>query len=83
MAMKKEDKLTKQMVIDGVMAIIRPIPEKKQANGDRGAALFQAMLSRAGQTTKQPRQIPSGRQTAPPRPITPPTPTPPPITPIG
>ncbi len=46
MAMKKEDKLTKQMVIDGVLAIIRPA--KARGNGDnRGATLLRAMLARA------------------------------------
>lgn len=79
MAMKKEDKLTKQRVIDDVMAIIRPPQEKKNGN-NRGAALIQAMLAKAKEGT--PRQT-LGGQPQQRRQIPRPPTTPPPITPTG
>ena len=71
-----KNKLTKQMVIDDVMAIIRPSQVKKNGD-DRGAALIQAMLqkAKAGQAKSIRPITPPGGQTQPigqiptPRPI--------------
>lgn len=78
MAMKEEDKLTKEQVIADVLAIIRPA--KTKGNGNRGAALIQAMLARAKASQPirpQGRQLirpPSGQPAGqiPPPPTTPP-----------
>ena len=60
-----KNKLTKQMVIADVMAIIRPsAPAGKTVAGDnRGAALIQAMLQKAKQSGTQPRVPPVSQPT--------------------
>jgi hypothetical protein len=86
------EKLTKQMVLDDVMAIIKPPPAKATRAGanNRGVAFVEALLAKAqagrGQqltpsATRQPaRQVTRPPATRTPSPAVPPTPTPTPRT---